>query len=120
MRPRQKIIEMFSTFVELEGDRFSKWLIDIKLHRNIQNCLESSPFVPNSENFWALHWHKCWREESNSLARMHLSAYLQEPKVQARIQDIYVQLKLFDGEVGECFSIQVAFDSCQVTETFVI
>ena len=79
MRPRQKIIEMFSTFVELEGDRFSKWLIDIKLHRNIQNCLESSPFVLNSENFWALHWHKCWREESNSLARMHLSAYLQEP-----------------------------------------
>ncbi|WP_366934046.1 sigma-70 family RNA polymerase sigma factor [Nostoc sp. NMS9] len=70
---------MFSTFVELEGDRFSKWLIDIKLHRNIQNSLESSPFVPNSENFWALHWHKCWREESNSLARMHLSAYLQEP-----------------------------------------
>ena len=54
MRPRQKIIEMFSTFVELEVDRFSKWLIDIKLHRNIQNCLEYSPFVPNSENFWAL------------------------------------------------------------------
>ncbi|MBN4006222.1 sigma-70 family RNA polymerase sigma factor [Nostoc sp. LPT] len=79
MRPRQKIIEMFSTFVELEGDRFSKWLIDIKLHRNIQNSLESSPSVPNSENFWALHWHKCWREKSNSLARMHLSAYLQEP-----------------------------------------
>lgn len=79
MRPRQKIIEMFSTFVELEGDRFSKWLIDIKLHQNIQNCLEYSPFVPNSENFWALHWHKCWREESNSLAKMHLSAYLQEP-----------------------------------------
>lgn len=79
MRPRQKIIEMFSTFVELEGDRFSKWLIDIKLHRNIQNCLEYSPFVPNSENFWALHWYKCWQEESNSLARMHLSSYLQEP-----------------------------------------
>ncbi|MEH2165219.1 MAG: sigma-70 family RNA polymerase sigma factor [Nostoc sp.] len=79
MRPRQKIIKMFSTFIELEEDRFSKWLIDIKLHRNIQNCLESSPFVANSENFWALHWHKCWREQSNSLARMHLSAYLQEP-----------------------------------------
>ncbi|MCC5623280.1 DUF1822 family protein [Nostoc sp. CHAB 5715] len=41
-------------------------------------------------------------------------------QVQARIQDIYVQLKLFDGEVGECFSIQVALDSCQVTESFVI
>ncbi|MEH2324935.1 MAG: DUF1822 family protein [Nostoc sp.] len=41
-------------------------------------------------------------------------------QVQARIQDIYVQLKLFDGEVGECFSIQVALDSCQITENFVI
>ncbi|WP_317616640.1 DUF1822 family protein [Nostoc sp. 'Peltigera membranacea cyanobiont' 232] len=41
-------------------------------------------------------------------------------QVQARIQDIYVQLKLFDGEVGECFSIQVALDSCQIAESFVI
>ena len=41
-------------------------------------------------------------------------------QVQARIQDIFVQLKLFDGEVGECFSIQVALDSCQITENFVI
>ncbi|MBP5976997.1 DUF1822 family protein [Brasilonema sp. CT11] len=41
-------------------------------------------------------------------------------EVQAREQDNYVQLKRFDGEVGECFSIQVALDSCQVTENFVI
>ncbi|ACC85397.1 sigma-70 family RNA polymerase sigma factor [Nostoc punctiforme] len=79
MRPRQEITEMFSTFVHLERDRFSKWLIDIKLHRSIQNCLEYSPLVPNSENFWALYWHKHWRKQSNHLARMHLSAYLQEP-----------------------------------------
>ncbi|MBD2412465.1 RNA polymerase subunit sigma-70 [Nostoc calcicola FACHB-389] len=79
MRPRQEISEMFSTFVYLEGDRFSKWLIDIKLHRSIQNCLESSPLAPNSENFWALYWYKLWRTQSNGFARMHLSAYLQEP-----------------------------------------
>ncbi|KAB8332903.1 DUF1822 family protein [Scytonema tolypothrichoides VB-61278] len=41
-------------------------------------------------------------------------------KVQARVQDNYIQLKRFDGEVGECFSIQVAFDSYQITENFVI
>ena len=40
--------------------------------------------------------------------------------VQAREQDNYIQLKRFDGEVGECFSIQVAFDSYQITENFVI
>ncbi|NMG18690.1 DUF1822 family protein [Brasilonema bromeliae] len=41
-------------------------------------------------------------------------------EVQARVQDNYIQLKRFDGEVGECFSIQVAFDSYQITENFVI
>ncbi|ACC85396.1 DUF1822 family protein [Nostoc punctiforme] len=41
-------------------------------------------------------------------------------EVQARVQDMYVQLKLFDGEVGERFSIQVTLDSCQITENFVI
>jgi Protein of unknown function (DUF1822) len=40
--------------------------------------------------------------------------------VQAREQDNYIQLKRFDGEVGECFSIQVTFDSYQITENFVI
>ncbi|MEH2422198.1 MAG: sigma-70 family RNA polymerase sigma factor [Nostoc sp.] len=79
MHPRQEITEMFSTFVQLESDRFSKWLIDIKLRRSIQNCLEYSQKVPNSENFWALYWHKHWQEQSHSLARMHMSAYLQEP-----------------------------------------
>ncbi|MUG91173.1 DUF1822 family protein [Scytonema sp. UIC 10036] len=41
-------------------------------------------------------------------------------EVQAREQDNYVQLKLFSGEVGECFTIQVTLDSYQITENFVI
>ncbi len=41
-------------------------------------------------------------------------------EVQARVQDNYVQLKLFEGEVGEGFSIQVILDSYQMTENFVI
>jgi len=40
--------------------------------------------------------------------------------VQSREEDNYVQLPRFDGEVGECFSIQVAVDDWQVTENFVI
>ncbi|MFN6567181.1 RNA polymerase sigma factor [Dendronalium sp. ChiSLP03b] len=79
MRPRQEITEMFSTFVQLESDKFSKWLIDVKLRRNIQNCIKSSPEFSNSENFWAVYWYKHWLEQSDDLARMHLSAYLQEP-----------------------------------------
>lgn len=41
-------------------------------------------------------------------------------QVQVRVQDIYVQLKLFDGKVGECFSIQVALNNDQITENFMI
>jgi hypothetical protein len=41
-------------------------------------------------------------------------------EIQAREQDNYVQLKLFSGEVGERFSIQVTLNNYQVTENFVI
>ncbi|MBR8836495.1 MAG: DUF1822 family protein [Stigonema ocellatum SAG 48.90 = DSM 106950] len=41
-------------------------------------------------------------------------------EVQARVQDNYVQLKLFEGEVGECFSIQVILNDYQMIENFVI
>ncbi|MEH2290094.1 DUF1822 family protein [Nostoc sp.] len=41
-------------------------------------------------------------------------------QVQARIQDIYVQLKLFYGEVEECFSIQIDLNNYQITENFII
>lgn len=79
MRRRQEITVMFSTFVQLEGDRFSKWLTDTKLYRNIQNHLERSPSALKSENFWAQYFHKQWHSGFNNLARMHLLAYLQEP-----------------------------------------
>ena len=79
MRPRQEITDMFSTFVQLERDRFSKWLTDPTLQRSIKKCLECSPEILNSENFWALYWYKHWQTQSNRLATMHLSAYLQEP-----------------------------------------
>lgn len=79
MRPRSDVTEMFSTFAQLEANRFSRWLTDIKLRRSIQTCLNSSPEVAHSEHFWALYWHKRWQSNSNSLAKMHMQAYLQEP-----------------------------------------
>ncbi|WGV25560.1 sigma-70 family RNA polymerase sigma factor [Halotia branconii] len=79
MRPRQEITDMFSTFVQLERGRFSKWLTDAKLYRNMQNHLEHSSSAFKSENFWALYWYNQWHSGFNNLARMHLLAYLQEP-----------------------------------------
>lgn len=79
MRPRQEITDMFSTFAQLEAGRFTKWLTDPKLYRNIQHHLERLSSTLKSENFWALYWHKQWRSGFNNLTRMHLLAYLQEP-----------------------------------------
>lgn len=86
MRPRKDITEMFSTFIRLENDRFSEWIVNIGLRENMENCLDSSPENSQQQNFWALYWYKQWQsgrdtdiEQSNSYAKMHLLAYLQEP-----------------------------------------
>ena len=78
MRPRQEIIELFSTFAQFESDHFRQWLSDSKLRRNIERCLADLA-EPLSENFWALYWHRSWQHQPTPLARLHLSAYLQEP-----------------------------------------
>ncbi|MDJ0616411.1 MAG: sigma-70 family RNA polymerase sigma factor [Calothrix sp. MO_192.B10] len=78
MHSRQDITELFSTFAQLSADRFRKWLTDPKLRRSITKCLEYNPEVSKAENFWASYWHKHWQNQSHILAKMHLSAYLQE------------------------------------------
>lgn len=77
MRPRQTVLEAFSTFIQFEGDRFHRWLADARLHRRMQRCLEQSP-KEVSRNFWALYWYKIWQAEPRPPATNHLSAYLQE------------------------------------------
>ncbi len=87
MRPRQEIIEIFSTFLQFEADYFSRWLTDLRLRRSMQKCSEDysqreSALVAESqslENFWATYWHHCWQTQENAVAEGHLAAYLQEP-----------------------------------------
>jgi len=78
MRYRQDITELFSTFAQLEADRLRKWLTDPQLRRSMRKCLEHTPEEAIAENFWAIYWHKHWQNQSHSLSKMHLSAYLQE------------------------------------------
>jgi RNA polymerase sigma factor (sigma-70 family) len=88
MRARQNTIDIFSSFLQFEGDRFSNWLSDPKLRRSMEKaivlctaqaiavCLEKE----NSANFWTIYWYKVWKTGSNpSLPKAHLMAYLQEP-----------------------------------------
>ncbi|MGC9523948.1 MAG: sigma-70 family RNA polymerase sigma factor [Limnospira sp.] len=80
MRPRHSIIEIFSTFVNFADDRFSNWVSDPGLHRSMESSLKQTPESSHSEDFWALHWHNRWKQESKPSPRVegHLLAYLQE------------------------------------------
>jgi RNA polymerase sigma factor (sigma-70 family) len=78
MLPRQGIVEIFSTFIQFNFDRFQNWATDTKLRRNIKNCLTQSSDQENSENFWVIYCHKMWQAQPQGFGKGHLSAYLQE------------------------------------------
>lgn len=76
MRPRQDIIEIFSSFAQFEADYFRRWITDSRLRRSMQEGLKQSE--DTSESFWAIYWHKRWQAQAIPVARFHLTAYLQE------------------------------------------
>lgn len=78
MRKRESIVEIFSTFLQFEDDFNSRWLVDKKLQKNIQRCINESSYKDVSQHYWAIYWHKIWLKESTLISLSHLSAYLQE------------------------------------------
>lgn len=77
MLTRQDTVEIFSTFIEFDYDRFNRWATDTRLRRSMRQSLAKIS-TENSANFWALYWHQIWQEQPQGLAREHLAAYLQE------------------------------------------
>ncbi|GAB4554973.1 MAG: sigma-70 family RNA polymerase sigma factor [Pleurocapsa sp.] len=77
MLPRQDIVEIFSTFIQFDYDRFNRWATDGRLRRSMNQCLTQIS-QENSDKFWGLYWHKIWQEKPKSIAKEHLTAYLQE------------------------------------------
>ncbi|NJR14597.1 MAG: sigma-70 family RNA polymerase sigma factor [Calothrix sp. CSU_2_0] len=79
MQPRKSVIEIFSTFIQFDAERFYCWATDGRLRRNMNNHISKYP-EENSEDMWAIYWHKYWqKDQSERLPKQHLSAYLQEP-----------------------------------------
>jgi RNA polymerase sigma factor (sigma-70 family) len=87
MRPRQTLLELFSTFLQFEADRFSGWATDPRLRRSMTACLAKSAgfakesVLEESEKFWATYWYKLWQAnpaDRTAIIQAHLSAYLQE------------------------------------------
>lgn len=78
MRPRQSLLDIFSTFIELEADCFSGWFVDGRLRRSFEQHQAQVAGIQPSESAWALYWYQRWQQEPNGIAFGHLSAYLQE------------------------------------------
>ena len=78
MRPRQGITEVFSTFLQFDADRFSTWVAEPRLRRSMQANLARQQQMDSREEFWVLYWYKLWQTQPDSVAALHLAAYLQE------------------------------------------
>ena len=107
MRPRQDIVESFSTFIQFSDDRFSGWVADPTLQRSMRSCLTRLPGSPTSGNFWAVYWHKRWQDKSSNLASSHLCAYLQEACYWAAHKTLSSFTSL-QYTLSDCFQISIA------------
>ncbi len=80
LQQRKTLLEIFSTFLQVREDRnnFSAgWLIDTRLQNSMESRIQEDPKA--NEDCWALFWLKQVLENpQNSLARGHLSSYLEE------------------------------------------
>ena len=108
MRSRQSLLEIFSTFLQFEGDRASAWAIDTRLRRNMQQCLQQSDHAETASNFWALYWYKVWQdEENNPDSFAHLIAYLQETCYWSA-QKTLTNFALTHYTLPDCFQVAIA------------
>lgn len=106
MRSRQSIIELFASFLQLDTDRVIGWAMDAKLRRNMINCQAQLEQREESENFWVSYWYKVWQEASESLAKGHLSAYLQEVCYWAA-QKTISNVSSSQYSVSDCFQMTI-------------
>lgn len=107
MQPRKSIIKLFTTFLQFDNDKAIGWVTDGRLRRNIINSPVDSLKTENSEYFWATYWYKLWLKDPRSIAKGHLSAYLQETcywVASKTVKNIYsVQYT-----VSDCFQMTIA------------
>ncbi len=110
MKPRQQIIHLFSTFIQLADDLFERWVTDFMLQRSIQQAIKQVA-EPNtadsSEHFWVLYWYRLWQIKPECLATGHLSAYLQEACYWVA-QRVVLQLTSTQYKLSDCFQIAIA------------
>ncbi|PSB02250.1 sigma-70 family RNA polymerase sigma factor [Merismopedia glauca] len=108
MRVRQNIVDIFSSFLQFEADRFSTWLSDPKLRRSMEKLLVNPSEAGNSANFWAMYWYKAWKLAANlPLPKAHLIAYLQEPCYWSAYKTTH-NFTSNQYSVSDCFQLGIA------------
>ena len=110
MKPRKRIVELFSTFIQLADDFFDRWVTDSLLQRSIQRAVgqvTEASTAESSEHFWVLYWYRFWQANPESLATGHLSAYLQEACYWVA-QRVTLQLTSTQYKLSDCFQIAIA------------
>lgn len=105
MYPRNDLVKLFSTFLQLEEEQFRGWVSYPRLRRNMEAYL--AEISETSAQFWAHYWHKSWQTQTSDLARAHLSAYLQEPAYWAAYHITRSFSQLHYG-LADCFQIAIA------------
>ena len=105
MYPRKDLVALFSTFLQLDQEQFRSWVSDPRLRRSMEKRLAT--ISETSAQFWVQYWHKQWQDQGLTLARGHLSAYLQEPAYWAayHITRSFSQLSY---SLADCFQIAIA------------
>ncbi|WP_233219948.1 sigma-70 family RNA polymerase sigma factor [Pleurocapsa sp. CCALA 161] len=106
MLPRQDTVEIFSTFIQFDNDRFAGWATDTRLRRSMRQSLSTITTV-NSASFWALYWHQIWQHQPTGLAREHLTAYLQEVCFWSATKTI-TGFSSSQYSVADCFQVAIA------------
>jgi RNA polymerase sigma factor (sigma-70 family) len=104
MRSRQTPLEIFSTFLQFEGDRISGWATDARLRRSMQQKIEK---ISETNNFWALYWFKSWQDQTGELAFSHLTAYLQETCYWSAHKTL-LSFSAIQFTLPDCFQVAIA------------
>jgi RNA polymerase sigma factor (sigma-70 family) len=119
MRPRHTLLELFSTFLQFEADRFSGWATDSRLRRSMMACLAKltsaetarQASLEDSETFWATYWYKLWRAADRAdraaAIQAHLSAYLQEVCYWATRKTL-TTFTVTQYTFSDCFQVAIA------------
>ena len=106
MQKRKSAIELFTTFLQFDTEKAIGWVTDGSLRRNMLKSQAYLSQTENSEEFWVTYWYQQWQNNPKSLAKGHLSAYLQETCYWVA-NKIVKNFSLPQYTVSDCFQMTI-------------